>query len=103
MDHFGRYVRQFTSLPSFHLLSHRFEVSLHSINTHRYAIHERERLRVFGQDRRKHARDNVSKLTWSRTMGFESYFNSKTLLPAHSVPEASATSVACSPVMRSRT
>ena len=43
-DHLGRYVRQFTSLPGFHLLSHRLEVSLHSINTNRNAIDERERL-----------------------------------------------------------
>lgn len=31
-DHLGCDVRQFTSLPGFHLLPHRFEVSLHSIH-----------------------------------------------------------------------
>jgi len=31
-DHLGRDVRQFTSLPGFHLLSHRLEVPLHAVN-----------------------------------------------------------------------
>jgi len=59
-NHLGGDVRQFTCLPDFHLLSHRLEVSPHSINTHRYAIDERERLRVFGQDRHKRTWNNVA-------------------------------------------
>lgn len=39
-NHLGRHVRQFTSLPGFHLLSHRLEVSLHSIDAHRDAVDE---------------------------------------------------------------
>jgi len=31
-DHLGGDVRQFASLPCFHLLSHRLEVALHSVN-----------------------------------------------------------------------
>src|SRR6266446_836499 len=54
-------VGQLASLPGFHLLSHGLEVSLHSINTHRDAVDERERLRVFGKYGSEHARDNVPK------------------------------------------
>ena len=32
-DHFGGDVRQFTSLPRFHLLSHRLKAPLHSVDT----------------------------------------------------------------------
>jgi hypothetical protein len=32
-DYLGSDVRQFTSLPRFHLLSHRLKVSLHPVNT----------------------------------------------------------------------
>jgi hypothetical protein len=32
-DHLCGDVRQFTSLPRFHLLSHRLKVSLHTVNT----------------------------------------------------------------------
>ena len=39
-NHLGRHVRQFTSLPGFHLLSHRLEVSPHSIDAHRDAVDE---------------------------------------------------------------
>ena len=60
-DHLGRDVREFTSLPSFDLLSHRLEVALHPIDTNRNAVDERERLRVFCEDGREHAWDNVSK------------------------------------------
>src|ERR1700685_1110505 len=49
-DHLGGDVRQLTSLPRFHLLSHELKVSLHSINANRNAVDERERLRMF----RKH-------------------------------------------------
>jgi len=34
-DHLGGDVRQFTSLPCFHLLSNGLKVSLHSVNTNR--------------------------------------------------------------------
>jgi len=37
-------VGQFTFLPGFDLLSHRLEVPWHSINAHRDAVDERERL-----------------------------------------------------------
>src|SRR5712692_362514 len=67
-DHFGGDVRQFTSLPSFHLLSHRLKVSFHAVNTNRDAVNERERLRVFREHGRKHAWDNASELAWSRTI-----------------------------------
>src|SRR5208337_5672385 len=63
-DHLGGDVRQLTFLPGFHLLSHRLKVSLHSINANRDAVDERKRLRVFCEDRRKRAWDNVSELTW---------------------------------------
>ncbi len=46
-DHLGGDVRQFTALPRIHLLSHQLKVSLHSVNTNREAIDQRERLRVF--------------------------------------------------------
>jgi len=55
-------IRQFALLPSFHLLSHRPEVSVHAVNAHCDAIDERERLRVFCEYRRKHAWDNASEL-----------------------------------------
>jgi hypothetical protein len=59
-DHLGRHIREFTLLPGFHLLSHRLEVSLHSVNTNRDAVDQRERLRVFCEHWRKHACNNVS-------------------------------------------
>src|ERR1019366_8495316 len=46
-------VTQFAFLPRFHLLSHRLEVALHSINAYRNAIDQRERFRVFGEDGRE--------------------------------------------------
>ena len=33
-DHLGSDIRQFESLPSCHLSSHRFEIPLHPIDTH---------------------------------------------------------------------
>src|SRR5258708_34542832 len=39
-DHLGGDVRQFTSLPCFHLLSHGLKVSLHSVDTDRDAVNE---------------------------------------------------------------
>jgi hypothetical protein len=61
-DDLGGDVRQFASLPCFDLLSHRLEVSLHPAHTDRKAVNERERLRVFREDGRKHAWDNVTKV-----------------------------------------
>src|SRR5260370_10974000 len=61
-DHFGRHVRQFASLPCFYLLSHRLRVPLHSINSDRDAVDDRERLRVFREHRRKRTWDNVTKV-----------------------------------------
>src|SRR5258708_18167408 len=46
-DHLGGDIRQFTSLPKLHLLSHRLKVALHSVNTNRDAVDEREQLRMF--------------------------------------------------------
>ena len=43
-DHLGGDVRQFTSRPRFHLLSHRLEVSLHPVNADRDGVNERGRL-----------------------------------------------------------
>ena len=40
---------------------HGFKVALHSIDSNRDTVDKRERLRVFGQNWRKHAGDNVSK------------------------------------------
>ena len=55
-------VSQFTPLPCFDLLSHGFEVPLHSINANRNAVDERERLRVFCEHGSKRTWDNVTKL-----------------------------------------
>jgi hypothetical protein len=46
-DYLGGDVRQLTSLPGLHLLSHGLEVPLHSINANRDAVDERERFRVY--------------------------------------------------------
>jgi hypothetical protein len=54
-------VGEFSPLPRLDLLSHGLEVALHPVNSDRYAIDQRERLRVFGEHRRKHTGDNVSK------------------------------------------
>jgi len=43
-DNFRRNVGEFPFLPRFHLLAHRFEVSLHSIHADGDAVDERERL-----------------------------------------------------------
>jgi hypothetical protein len=53
-DHLGREVSQFTLLPRLHLLAHWLNVSLHSINTARDAVDERERLRAFREHGSKH-------------------------------------------------
>src|ERR1035437_10856938 len=57
-DYLSGDVRQFTSLPGYHLLSHRLKVPLHSINASRDAVDERERLRVFREHGGKHTRDS---------------------------------------------
>jgi hypothetical protein len=54
-DHLGGDVGQFPSLPRFDLLSHGLEVALHSINSDRDAINERERLGVLCEHRRERA------------------------------------------------
>src|SRR5216683_3329779 len=64
-DHLGGDVGEFAFLPGFHLLSHRLKASLHSVDTNRNAVNERERLRVFREHRGKHAWNNASELTWS--------------------------------------
>ena len=67
-DYFRCDIRQLTSLPRVHLLAHGLEVALHSIHPDRNAIDQRERLRVFRDHRRKHARDNVAKLKLSTAL-----------------------------------
>ena len=62
-DHLGRDIRQFTSLPGLHLLSHMLEVALHSVHANRNAVDERERLRVFCKHWGKHTWNNVANLT----------------------------------------
>ena len=59
--HLGGDIREFTTLPGLDLLAHRPEVPLHPVNTDRNAVDQRERFRVFGEHRREHAWDNVSK------------------------------------------
>jgi len=59
-DHLGGYVRQFASLPGLHLLSHRLKVSLHSINTNRCAVDDRERLQVLREHGGEDTLTNVS-------------------------------------------
>src|SRR5258708_15942435 len=60
-DHLGGDVGEFAPLPCLHLLSHGLKASLHSVDTNRNAVNERERLRVFREHRGKHAGDNVTK------------------------------------------
>ena len=62
-DDFCPDIGEFAPLPCLCLLSHRLKVPLHPIHSDRHAIDQRERLRVFGKYRRKHARDNVAKLS----------------------------------------
>jgi hypothetical protein len=54
-DHLGGDVGEFAPLPGLHLLSHRLEASLHSVDTNGNAINERKRLRVFREHRSKFA------------------------------------------------
>lgn len=61
-DHFGGYIGKFSSLPSFYLLAHRFEVALHPVDTDRDTIDQRKRFRVLGEHRRKYDWNNVAKL-----------------------------------------
>ena len=61
-DYLGGDIGEFAFPPSLYLFAQGLEVALHSINTYRDAIDQRERLRVFGEYRRKHAGDNVSKM-----------------------------------------
>ena len=62
-DYLRGNVCQFTSLPRFYLLSHRLEVSLHSVNTNRDTVDERERLRVFSKDGGEETWDNIAKFS----------------------------------------
>jgi len=62
-DHLRGDVRQLTSLPGFHMVSHRLEVTLHSVHTNRNAVDDGERLRVLRQHRRERTCDNVAELT----------------------------------------
>jgi hypothetical protein len=58
-NYFRAHVGEFASLPRLDLLPHWLEVPLHPVYSHRHAVDERERLRVFGEHGRKHAGDNV--------------------------------------------
>jgi hypothetical protein len=57
-DHLRGDIREFTSLPCFHLLLHGLEISLHPVDADRDAVDERERFRVFGEHWREHACDS---------------------------------------------
>ena len=46
--------------PVIHLATHGFKASLNPVNTHCQRVNQVEALRMLGQNRRKHARDNVS-------------------------------------------
>ena len=46
--------------PLLRLPAHGFEVALHAVDADRKAVLQGEVLRVFGQDRREHARGNVT-------------------------------------------
>src|SRR5258708_28242058 len=61
----GGDIGEFAHLPRLHLLAHRLKVPLHAIDTHRNAIDQRERLRVFREHGSEHACDNVSEF-WMR-------------------------------------
>jgi hypothetical protein len=58
------------ALPCLDLLSHGLKVPLHSVNTHRNAVDERERLRVFSEHGCEHAWDNIPEVTSSLATGF---------------------------------
>ncbi len=64
----------------FHLLSHRLEVPLHAVDTHRNAVDERERLRVFREHRCKHAGDNVTESSDASLLGPEGSADESLLL-----------------------
>ncbi len=64
--HLGGDVSQLVLLPKLHLLLHGFEVPLHPGDTHRNAVDQRERLRVFSEHRRKHTWDDIlSSWVWA--------------------------------------
>jgi hypothetical protein len=46
-----------------------FKVPLNPVNADRKRVDQVEALGMLGQDRREHAWDNASELTWSRTIG----------------------------------
>jgi hypothetical protein len=69
-DDLGGDVRQFTSLPCVHLLSHEFKVALHSVDADRDAIDERERLRVFRQHRCKDCSNAKGNFHFERTVRY---------------------------------
>jgi len=54
-DYLGGNICQFTFLPGLNLFSHGLEIALHSVDTDGNAVDQRERLRVFREDRDKHA------------------------------------------------
>ncbi len=58
-DHLGGDVRQFTSLPCLHLLSHGLKIPLHPVHAYRNAVDERDRLRVLGEHRGERSRNNA--------------------------------------------
>ncbi len=69
-DHFRGDIRKLASLPSLHLLSHRLEVPLYSVNANRDAVDERERLRVFRKNGGKHAWNNVANFVLAQSSRF---------------------------------
>lgn len=59
-DNLCRDVRQFTSVPGFHLLPQRVEVFLYAVHADGNIVDQRGQLRVFCEPWGKHTRDNVS-------------------------------------------
>jgi hypothetical protein len=60
-EYLGGDIGEFAPLPRLHLFAHGLEVALHSVDTERNAINQRERLRMLRRHRRTRAEDNVSR------------------------------------------
>lgn len=48
-------LRRFTSSHGFHILAHRLEIPLLAIDSHRNAVDQRKRIRVFGEHGSEHS------------------------------------------------
>jgi len=74
-DYLGPDISELAFLPSLYLLSHRFEIPLHAIDSHGNAIDQRERLGVFCEHRREHAWDNIAKFSDAKANFFQAGFS----------------------------